>query len=38
VAYDGLPETAQYRILVEAKLTAQGAAPAASGAASGAAQ
>ena len=36
VAYDGLPETAQYRILVEAKLTAQGAAPAAS-AASGAA-
>ncbi|MBW8756583.1 MAG: tetratricopeptide repeat protein [Burkholderiales bacterium] len=38
VAYDGLPETAQYRILVEAKLTAQGAAPAASSAASGAAQ
>jgi predicted negative regulator of RcsB-dependent stress response len=38
VAYDGLPDTAQYRILVEAKLTAQGAAPAASGAASGAAQ
>ena len=37
VAYDGLPETAQYRILVEAKLTALGAAPAAS-AASGAAQ
>ena len=40
-AYDGLPETAQYRILVEAKLTAQGAAPAASagsGAASGAVQ
>jgi predicted negative regulator of RcsB-dependent stress response len=36
-AYDGLPETAQYRILVEAKLTALGAAPAAS-AASGAAQ
>jgi predicted negative regulator of RcsB-dependent stress response len=41
VAYDGLPDTAQYRILVEAKLTAQGAAPAASaasGAASGAAR
>ena len=41
VAYDGLPETAQYRLLVEAKLTAQGAAPAASaasGAASGAAR
>jgi len=38
VAYEGLPETAQYRILVEAKLTAQGAAPAASGAASGAAR
>jgi len=40
-AYDGLPETAQYRILVEAKLTAQGAAPAASaasGVASGAAR
>ena len=37
VAYDGLPETTQYRILVQAKLTAQGAAPAAS-AASGAAQ
>ena len=37
VAYDGLPETAQYRVLVQAKLTAQGAAPAAS-AASGAAQ
>jgi len=37
VAYEGLPETAQYRILVQAKLTAQGAAPAAS-AASGAAQ
>ncbi len=36
-AYDGLPETQQYRILVEAKLTALGAAPAAS-AASGAAQ
>ena len=36
-AYDGLPESAQYRILVEAKLTALGAAPAAS-AASGAAQ
>lgn len=41
VAYDGLPATAQYRILVEAKLTKLGAAPAASaasGAASGAAQ
>ena len=41
VAYDGLPETAQYRILVDAKLTALGAAPAASGASaasSGAAQ
>jgi predicted negative regulator of RcsB-dependent stress response len=41
VAYDGLPATAQYRLLVEAKLTALGAAPAASaasGAASGAAQ
>ena len=37
VAYDGLPETTQYRILVQAKLTALGAAPAAS-AASGAAQ
>lgn len=40
-AYDGLPETAQYRILVDAKLTALGAAPAASGASaasSGAAQ
>jgi predicted negative regulator of RcsB-dependent stress response len=40
-AYDGLPDTAQYRILVDAKLTALGAAPAASaasGAASGAAQ
>jgi len=37
VAYDGLPETAQYRVLVQAKLTALGAAPAAS-AASGAAQ
>jgi len=37
LAYEGLPETAQYRILVQAKLTAQGAAPAAS-AASGAAQ
>ena len=36
-AWDGLPATAQYRILVEAKLTALGAAPAAS-AASGAAQ
>lgn len=41
IAYDGLPETAQYRILVDAKLTALGAAPAASGASaasSGAAQ
>lgn len=41
VAYDGLPATAQYRILVEAKLTRLGAAPAASAAsaaASGAAQ
>jgi predicted negative regulator of RcsB-dependent stress response len=41
VAYDGLPAAAQYRILVEAKLTALGAAPAASAAsaaASGAAQ
>ena len=41
VAYDGLPDTTQYRILVEAKLTRLGAAPAASaasGAASGAAQ
>jgi len=40
-AYDGLPDTAQYRLLVDAKLTALGAAPAASaasGAASGAAQ
>ena len=37
VAYDGLPETLQYRLLVQAKLTALGAAPAAS-AASGAAQ
>ena len=37
VAYDGLPDTAQYRLLVEAKLTRLGAAPAAS-AASGAAQ
>ena len=37
VAYDNLPATAQYRMLVEAKLTALGAAPAAS-AASGAAQ
>ena len=37
VAYDGLPGTAQYRLLVEAKLTRLGAAPAAS-AASGAAQ
>ena len=41
VAYDGLPAAAQYRVLVEAKLTALGAAPAASAAsaaASGAAQ
>ena len=40
VAYDGLPATTQYRILVEAKLTKLGAAPApaASAAASGAAQ
>ena len=41
VAYDGLPETAQYRVLLDAKLTALGAAPAASAAsaaASGAAQ
>jgi len=41
VAYDGLPDTTQYRILVEAKLTRLGAGPAASaasGAASGAAQ
>ena len=41
VAYDGLPATTQYRLLVEAKLTKLGAAPAASaasGAASGAAQ
>ncbi len=40
VAYDGLPATTQYRILVEAKLTKAGAAPApaASAAASGAAQ
>jgi predicted negative regulator of RcsB-dependent stress response len=37
VAWDALPATTQYRILVEAKLTALGAAPAAS-AASGAAQ
>jgi predicted negative regulator of RcsB-dependent stress response len=40
-AWDGLPAATQYRILVEAKLTALGAAPpasAASGAASGAAQ
>jgi len=39
-AYDGLPATEQYRILVEAKLTKLGAAPApaASAAASGAAQ
>ena len=39
VAYDGLPATAQYHILVEAKLTRLGAAPApAASAASGAAQ
>jgi len=41
VAYDGLPAAAQYRVLVEAKLTALGAAPAASAASaavSGAAQ
>ena len=40
VAYDGLPETAQYRVLLDAKLTALGAAPAASAAstASGVAQ
>jgi len=37
-AYDGLPDTLQYRMLVQAKLTALGAAPAASAAASGAAQ
>ena len=37
-AWAGLPATAQYRLLVEAKLTALGAAPAASTAASGAAQ
>lgn len=37
VAYDDLPEALQYRLLVQAKLTAAGAAPAAS-AASGAAQ
>ena len=39
-AYDALPETAQYRFLLDAKLTALGAAPAASAAsaASGAAQ
>jgi predicted negative regulator of RcsB-dependent stress response len=39
-AYDALPETAQYRFLLEAKLTALGAAPAASAAsaASGVAQ
>ena len=35
VAYDGLPATAQYRILVEAKLTRLGAAPAASAASAG---
>ena len=40
VAYDGLPETSQYRVLLDAKLTALGAAPAASAAsaASGVAQ
>ena len=39
LAYDGLPATTQYRILVEAKLTKAGAAPApAASAASGAAQ
>ncbi len=41
LAYDGLPAATQYRILVEAKLTALGAAPpasAASGATAGAAQ
>ena len=32
VAYDGLPETAQYRVLLDAKLTALGAAPPASAA------
>jgi predicted negative regulator of RcsB-dependent stress response len=37
-AYDGLPATTQYRIVLEAKLTHLGAAPAASAAASGAAQ
>jgi predicted negative regulator of RcsB-dependent stress response len=37
-AWDALPATTQYRILVEAKLTALGAAPPASAAASGAAQ
>jgi predicted negative regulator of RcsB-dependent stress response len=39
-AYDALPETAQYRLLLDAKLTALGAAPAASAAsaASGVAQ
>lgn len=38
-AYDGFPETAQYRLLVDAKLMKLGAGPtAASGAASGAAQ
>ena len=38
LAHDDLPDTAQYRMLVDAKLTALGAAPAASGPASGAAQ
>ena len=37
-AWDGLPATTEYRLVVEAKLTALGAAPAASAAASGAAQ
>jgi predicted negative regulator of RcsB-dependent stress response len=32
VAYDGLPETSQYRVLLDAKLTRLGAAPAASAA------
>ncbi len=38
LAYDGLPDTSQYRLVVEAKLTTLGAAPAASAVASGAAQ
>ena len=37
-AYDGMKDTDQYRVVVEAKLMAQGAAPAASAAASGAGQ